>query len=68
MTTVVVAAAAFEDRLTAMTLPRVLLTPHLMGRPLSLVHDTERQRAVLLAALKLLEEAPQVGSLMEFTG
>jgi len=64
--TVIIAAAAFKDRLAAMTLPRVLVTPHLMGRPVGLAGDQDRQRAVLLAVLDLLEHASQAGTLVEF--
>ncbi|MBC2710041.1 MAG: hypothetical protein HGJ94_03220 [Desulfosarcina sp.] len=55
--TVVVAVAAFEQPLKKMVLPRVLLTPYLLGRPLGLVGDAQGQRAVLRAALDLLESA-----------
>lgn len=57
--TVVIAVAAFRERLEAMSLPRLVITPHLMGRPLGMPGDAARQRAVLLAALALLENAAQ---------
>ena len=53
--TVVVAVAAFEEPLKKMMLPRVLLTPYLLGRPVGPVGDYQTQRDVLLAALNLLE-------------
>ena len=66
--TVIIAVQAFQARLKAMTLPRVLLTPHLMGRPLSPPHQEERQREVLLAALQLLEQADQGGTVVTMPG
>jgi hypothetical protein len=63
--TVVVAIRAFRDRLKAMRLPRTVITPHPMGRPLGAPGDAERQRAVIRAALALLESADRAGSLVE---
>ncbi len=63
---VIIAAAPFRDRLAAMTPPRVLVTPHLIGRPLGMAGDHERQRKALLAALDLLENASQVGTLVDW--
>ena len=57
--TVVVAVAAFEQPLKKMALPRVLLTPYLLGRPVGPVGDDRAQRGVLRAALDLLESADQ---------
>jgi len=54
---VVIAVKAFENQLKKMALPRVLLTPHLMGRPVGKVNDAARQKAVVLQALELLETA-----------
>ncbi len=66
--TVIVAAKAFRPRMEPMNLPRLLLTPHLMGRPLGLAGDAETQRAVLQAAFDLLETATAGGTIVEFTG
>ena len=55
--TVVVAVAAFEQPLKKMALPRTLLTPFLMGRPVGPVGDARTQRRVLRAALDLLGSA-----------
>jgi len=55
--TVVVAVAAFEEPLKKMMLPRVLLTPFLLGRPVGPVGDTQTQGDALLAALNLLVSA-----------
>lgn len=66
--TVIIAIRAFMDQLQRMTLPRVLITPHLLGRPLGPPGDNDRQRASILAALDLLENAGQVGAMVELPG
>lgn len=48
---------AFAHVAAQMRLPRVLVTPHLMGRTLGPVGDRDRQRQVVEAALQLLAEA-----------
>lgn len=55
--TVVIGVTAFRDRLAAMSLPRLVITPHLMGRPLGTPNDGRRQREILLAAFDLLANA-----------
>jgi len=65
--TVIVAVRAFRPRMEPMNLPRLLLTPHLMGRPLGLTGDTETQRTVLRAAFDLLENATVGGMVIEFS-
>ena len=55
--TVVVAVDAFELPLKKMVLPRVVLTPYLLGRPVGPVGDAQAQRGVLRTALGLLESA-----------
>ena len=61
--TVIIAIRAFEDRLAAMTPPRVLITPRLMGQPLGAPCDRDTQRATILAALDLLKTAMQAGTI-----
>jgi hypothetical protein len=61
--TVIVAIRAFQDRLAAMTPPRVLITPRLMGQPLGTPGDHDAQRATILAALDLLQTAKQAGTI-----
>ena len=63
--TVIVAVRAFRPRMEPMNLPRLLLTPHLMGRSLGLPGDTETQRTVLRAAFDLLETATAGGMIIE---
>jgi len=65
ISTVVIATRVFRPRLEIMTLPRLLLTPHLMGRPLGSPGDAARQREVIIAALELLESAEQGGTIAE---
>lgn len=48
---------AFAHVAGRLRLPRVLVTPHLMGRTIGPVGDRARQRQVVEAALRLLVEA-----------
>jgi hypothetical protein len=63
--TVIIAVKAFQKRLEAMHAPRVLITPHLMGRPLGRPGDRNHQRQVIEAALDLLETAAEAGAVRE---
>ena len=63
--TVIIAVRAFKDRLTAMTVPRTVISPHLMGRPLGMPGDHAKQRMLILTALDLLEKAQRVGAIVE---
>ncbi|MBI3994209.1 MAG: hypothetical protein HY342_13125 [Candidatus Lambdaproteobacteria bacterium] len=63
--TVIVMVRAFLPRVAAMKPPRVVVTRHIMGRPMGAPHDAERQRQVLHAALDLLVSARQNGSILE---
>lgn len=55
--TVVIAVKAFETKLKNMALPRVLLTPEVMGRPMGDPLDKTAHKKYLEAALTLLESA-----------
>ena len=66
MPTVVIATAVFEGRLRAMQVPRLLLTPFLMGRPLGAPHDSERQLDVLRMGLNLLETAVAAPTIIHY--
>jgi hypothetical protein len=55
--TVIIAVRAFQDRLTAMKVPRLVVTPHPMGRVIGAPGDRARQREVIEAALNMLEHA-----------
>jgi len=66
--TVIIAVEAFAFRMEKMTLPRLVKTPHPMGRPLGAPGDKVRQRDCLLAAMRLLENAKQGGTIYEMPG
>jgi len=66
--TVVIGVHAFRDRLTAMRLPRTIITPHPMGRTLGAPGDVEAQKKVILAALDLLENAKSPGEIVDLSG
>jgi len=63
--TVTIMVRSFRHVAETMRLPRTVVTRHPMGRPLGAPGDAERQRAVLEAALSLLEGAPSGGAIME---
>lgn len=65
--TVSVFVRAFEHRAVQLQVPRTLVTPHLMGRTIGPVGDRDRQRAVVEAALGLLEEATEGATVRRFT-
>lgn len=63
--TVAVFIRAFRHVAVAMTLPRVLVTPHLMGRTVGPPGAADRQRRVVQAALELLVDAGAGGTIVE---
>ncbi len=60
-----VMSGVFRARVEAMKVPRVLMTRHVMGRPISAPHDVERQRHVLTEAFSLLERATEGSTFVE---
>lgn len=60
--TVILASLVFRPRLEAMTPPRVLFTPNLMGRTVGPPGEAEQQREAVLAALALLGSAKKAGT------
>lgn len=60
--TVVVASQIFTGQLEAMHLPRVLLTPYLLGRPLGRPFDRAAQMDAVKKGLSLLETANASGT------
>lgn len=56
---------AFRPHAENMKLPRTVVTQHPMGRPMGAPNDARRHRKVLRSALKLLEGAEQVGTVVE---
>jgi hypothetical protein len=64
--TVSVFIQAFRHVATALQVPRVLVTPHLMGRTIGPAGDSARQREVTRAALRLLADADECAALIDF--
>jgi hypothetical protein len=64
--TVVIAVKSFEARMRMMSLPRVLLTPQLLGRPLGSPFDEKLQINILSTAIQLLETANQNGTIQDY--
>jgi hypothetical protein len=58
---------AFEHRAIQLQVPRTLVTPHPMGRTIGPVGDRTRQRQVVEAALRLLEDADGPVTVRHFT-
>ncbi len=63
--TVIVMIKAFAPRVSPMRLPRVLLTPFMLGRPIGPAFATDVQRETLRQALALLESADQPETVIE---
>ncbi|MCP3898520.1 MAG: hypothetical protein GY707_02170 [Desulfobacteraceae bacterium] len=61
--TVIIASQVFSKQLEAMKLPRVLITPYLMGRPIGKPNDKEAQLKVLQKGLDLFEKAEKSGTI-----
>jgi hypothetical protein len=68
LATVAVFVEAFSHYAEAMHLPRALVTPHPMGRPLGPPGDNARQREVLKAALRLVDSADRAGVIERIGG
>ncbi|MBA2529737.1 MAG: hypothetical protein H0V19_07225 [Euzebyales bacterium] len=64
--TVSVFIRAFRHTAVKLNVPRVLVTPHLMGRTIGPVGDRARQRHVVEAALQLLQQADAPGTIEDF--
>lgn len=64
--TVIIAVKAFETRMKMMALPRVLLTPELMGRPLGEPFNGRKHKDILMASLDLLMEAKINGTIENY--
>ena len=57
--TVTIASSVFAGRMLPMSIPRLVLTPQPLGRPLGAPGDGDRQRFVLNEAKTLLETATE---------
>ena len=56
---------AFKSRMLPMSIPRLVLTPELMGKTLGRPHDMATQLAYLRVGLDMLEDASEGKSLVE---
>lgn len=65
ISTVIIAVRSFRDQLASMMLPRVVITPHLMGRPLGAPGDKHMQRRCIMTALELLDKAEKSGTIID---
>ena len=64
--TIIFAVKAFETRMRMMSLPRVLLTSELLGRPLGSPFEEKLQIRILNAALQLLEKADRNKTIQDY--
>ena len=64
--TVSVGVRPLQHRIEAVGVPRLLITPQLMGRTIGRVGDRPGQRAVVDAALDLFETASRPGQIVQF--
>ena len=62
--TVITASKVFEKPLKAMHLPRVLLTPNMVGRPLGKPFDRITQKNIILKGIDLLDRAQKNGTMI----
>lgn len=63
--TVTVMVRAFRHVAERMTLPRTVITPFPMGRPLGAAGDRETQLATVTAAFDLLDRAAEPGEIVD---
>lgn len=63
--TVAFGVQAFKSRMLPMSIPRLVLTPELMGKTLGRPHDEATQIGYLRAGLELLENAREGKTLIE---
>ena len=66
--TVSVYIQAFAHYAEAMRVPRTVVVPHAMGRPMGPPGDARRQREVIEAALALLDGATENGAVTRLEG
>lgn len=63
--TVIIAMQAFQSRIEAMKVARLLLTHHPMGLPIGIPFDHEEHLRIIRKALTLLDEA-ETGETTQF--
>lgn len=66
--TVSIYVSAFRFVAEEMSLPRTLITHHPFGRPIGPANEPERHRAVIEAALTLVESAEVGGTIEKMPG
>ena len=64
ISTVVIAVEAFREKLVSMSLPRVLITPFPMGRPIGFPGNRKQHLTVIKEALNLLTEATEAKTVL----
>ena len=64
--TIAFGVQAFKSRMLPMSLPRLVLTPELMGKTLGRSNDRATQLVYLRDGLDLLENASEGNTLIEF--
>ena len=64
--TVVIASGTFEVRLKSMRVPRLLLTPYMMGMPLGFSGETNIHRRIVSTGLSLFEKGDQSDPVIEY--
>ncbi len=65
ISTVVVYIRAFRHHAVNLKVPRVVVTPNILGRTIGKVGDDEGQRRVVREALRLLEQAEAPGTIVD---
>lgn len=58
----IIAMQAFQNRIEVMSVARLLLTHHLMGKPMGAPFDHDEHMRIISEALKLLEDAEGIGT------
>jgi hypothetical protein len=65
ISTVTVGVRAYKSRMVPMNIPRLVLTPELMGKTFGRPNDSDTQTKYLQIALDLLENATEGGAVVE---
>ena len=65
LATITFGVRAFKSRMVPMKIPRLVLTPELMGKTLGMPNDVATQRRYLEIGFDLLENASEGNSLVE---
>jgi hypothetical protein len=63
--TVAFGVLAFRSRMLPMSLPRLVLTPELMGKTLGRPHEDSTQKDYIMTGLSLLEKASEGKTFIE---